>query len=137
MKNLIEMMRNMAADVVQGVEDPIKAYAELKRVEAVLKDCIGAITDDLLNEASKHDKTFEMYGCKFEQRNGATRYDFKDIPEWVQLNAELKAFEAKSKEAYKAMQSGLVVFNTEDGTEFPLPKVSNSRDSVTVKFLEK
>lgn len=136
MEHFIKTMYDLAGDVCEGVEDPLIGYAHLKRIEAAVKECLAAIQDDVLAEASKYEKTFEKHGCKFEQRNGARRWDFKGIPEWMDKITDLKAFEAKCKEAFSAMEKGLVVFNTEDGTEFPLPKVTHSKDSLTIKFLE-
>jgi len=133
MEHFLRTINNLAVDVIQGVEDPLKAYAILKDVQSKVKEALEGISEDVLNEASKHGKNFEMHGFNFEQRNGKATYSFKHIPEIVKKEIELKALKDLSKEAYKMSQTGLEVVNIGEGNMITPALVTYSKDSVIVK----
>jgi hypothetical protein len=127
----------LATDVFNGDEDPLKGLAEIEKLFKDVKNCRDAIYAQAVEEAEKEtETTFEKHGATFTKKKGATRYDFKHIKEWSDTKKALKDIEDKSKEAYKASLKGMEVFSTTDGSEVELPKVSQNKDSLVIKFIE-
>jgi hypothetical protein len=133
MEHFLRQIEALASDVIQGVEDPLKAYAILKDVQKQVKEALEGIAEDVLNEASKHEKQFELHGFRFEQKNGKANYAYSHIPEIVTKEIELKALKELSKQAYKMSQTGLEVVNIGEGQMITPALVTYSKDSVIVK----
>lgn len=123
----------IAEQVEKGEFDPLKAYAHLKREEAILKSCIARVQEAAVEEAEKYeDKKFEAHGFQFERREGRKMYDFKHIPEWIEAKGALKTVEDKAKAALAARDRNLLTA-TEDGEEAYLPRVTFTKSSLSVK----
>jgi len=122
----------LAQDVLEGIEDPLKAYGIAKDFLKKATEALKLIEEAALEEASKYEKTFDYQDFKFEQRNGSKRFDFKHIKEWADKKAELSDVEKKYKAAYNSFQNNLNSV-TEDGEVIELPKVSQGKDSLIVK----
>jgi hypothetical protein len=118
--------------VIQGITDPLIAYAELKELKREIDQAIKDIEPIALEESEKYGKSFELHGIKFERRNGATRYDFKHIEQWQMMHQDLKKFEMQSKQALAAMKNGANYID-EHGEQIPVPKVTYSKDSLITK----
>lgn len=100
---------------LEGHIDPLKYIISLKRISNVVNDSIKQIQDMAINEALKHgDNEFEFFGAKVHVRNGATRYNFKHIEEWVKLNKRIKDLESSAKDSLKLKLKGNQMV-TEDG----------------------
>lgn len=120
-------------EVENGDRDALTAYANIKKLESEIIAVKKQIEPLALDEAVAFgEKSFETHGIKFEVRNGATRYSYKGIPEWVEKQKELKAIEDKSKHAFISVQKGLLTV-TDDIKEIPMPEVSYSKNSLIVK----
>jgi hypothetical protein len=70
MNNFLNITQ-LAQDVFDGTEDPLKAYGLAKDYLKVVTDSVKAIEEAALDEAAKYEKTFIHEGFKFEKRNGA------------------------------------------------------------------
>lgn len=129
---MLYRFKDIAYEAMQGNTDPLLAYAELKAYKMELDQAIKDLEPAAIEESEKYGKSFELHGIKFERRNGATRYDFKHIEEWQNMNTLIKNFEKSSKQALGALKNG---FNYIDGNgeEIPLPKVTYNKDSLIVK----
>jgi len=127
------MSQEIANQVLNGEQDALIAYAELKAAEKSLKAVLAQIEPLALEEAAKYGKSFELYGHKFEQRNGAIRYTFSHLPQWQAADNAKKLVEQQSKQALKAMQIGNTIID-EDGVVIQPPKVSYTKDSLIVKI---
>ena len=123
---------DIANNVIQGVTDPLIAYAELKELKREIDQAIKDVEPIALEESEKYGKSFELHGIKFERRNGATRYDFKHIEEWQMLHQELKNFETASKQALAAMKYNASYID-ENGEQIPVPKITYTKDSLITK----
>ena len=132
MENLnIEQLSQLVQDVHDGKEDPLKAYAILKDCDSYVKKCIDEINTVALEEAMKNpEKKFLGYGYWFEFRNGASRYDYSNIPEIVELEKDLKKMKLEARNRCKTNHQIL----SEDGEILPKPLVSYNKDSLSVKF---
>ena len=126
--------KQLAIDCEEGNEDPLKALVEITKLLNDVKEHHADIKDMALEEATKHPKTFELHGCKFEQKNGRATYSYKHIPAWIEANTAQKAVEAGAKEAYNAIAKGLAVFSQADGSEIEPAQVTYSKDVLTVKL---
>ena len=125
-------MHEIVNQVKEGNQDALIAYAELKAAEKSLKAALAELEPLALEEAAKYGKTFELYGHKFEQRNGAIRYTFSHLPQWQAADNAKKLIEQQSKQALKAMETGNTIIDA-DGCIVEPPKVSYSKDSLIVK----
>lgn len=128
-----EEIANYVNDVENGELEALRAYAELKKYEGLISDAKRQLEPLAMDEAYNFgEKSFEHHGYKFEIRNGATRYNFKNISIWKDKQKELKEIEKNAKQAYLAIQSGNMIA-TGDGEEIELPEVTVSKDSLIVK----
>jgi len=125
-------MHEIVNQVKEGNQDALIAYAELKAAEKSLKAALAELEPLALEEAAKYGKTFELYGHKFEQRNGAIRYTFSHLPQWQAADNAKKLIEQQSKQALKAMETGNTIIDS-DGCIVEPPKVLYSKDSLIVK----
>jgi hypothetical protein len=123
---------DIANNVIQGMTDPLIAYAELKQFKREIDQALKDIEPIALEESDKYGKSFELHGIKFERRNGATRYDFKHIEQWQMMHQELKNFEMQSKQALAAMKHGANYID-ENGEQIPVPKITYAKDSLITK----
>ena len=124
---------HLLTEVEEGNIAALSTYGNLKKCQALYAEAIKQIEENAFNEADLYaEKTFQDSGFIFEKRNGGIRYSFKHIEEWQDLDNQKKEVEAKSKQAYLAMQRNLLV-GTEDGEEISLPKVTYTKSSLIVK----
>lgn len=121
-------------DVIDGNEDAVKAYVELRKADNEVKKALEEINGAFMDEVQKEGATFKRYGAQFIRKNGTTRYSFKNIPIWIEANKVQKDIEAAAKLAYKNSQSGNMSVS-ESGEIIELPLVTFSSDSVSFKLL--
>lgn len=129
---MLSHFKDISEKAIEGHSDPLIAYAELKAYKMELDQAIKDLEPVAIDESEKYGKSFELHGIKFERRNGATRYDFKHIEEWQNMNTEIKNFEKSSKQALAASKHGANYVNA-NGEEIPLPKVTYNKDSLIIK----
>lgn len=132
-----EMRQEELAHFINEAEEgnirALKVYAEVKKLEQLYTSAVKQIEAQALEEATEYpDKTFSEDGFIFERRNGAQRYSYKNIQEWVNKTAEVKRIEERAKQAFIAKQKNILVA-TDDGEEAELPEVFYSKDSLIVK----
>ena len=124
---------HLLTEVEEGNVAALSTYGNLKKCQALYAEAIKQIEGIAFNEADLYsEKTFQDSGFIFEKRNGGIRYSFKHIEEWQDLDNQKKEVEAKSKQAYLAMQRNLLV-GTEDGEEIEMPRVTYTKSSLIVK----
>ena len=126
-------LAHLLTEVENGNENPLLLYAEIKQLKELYTTAEKQVVDIALDEAEKYpEKSFELDGYVFEKRNGATRYSYKNIPEWQTYNEALKNCEARHKQAFISRQKGLLIAS-EDGEEIVLPEVNYSKNGLIVK----
>lgn len=129
MINVSELVQN----AIDGIENPLKAYAVLKELQKQVSDGISQIEEAAIEEASKYgEKTFEAMNYKFEIREGARRYSFKNIEQWNEASKKLKDIEALCKQAAMAYEKGKTIID-DDGEVVPIAEVTFSKSSLVVK----
>ena len=132
MKDYSELVQQ----VIDGQEDPILAYAEIKKQLDFLTKCKEQIEDHAKEEAAKFGKSFEYKGFKIEVREGGRQWNFKGIGEWQTYSKALKDCEERAKAAYSSYEKGLNTCD-ENGEEVALPEVTFRKPSLVIKELKK
>ena len=128
--NIEELVQN----AIDGIEDPLKAYAIITDINKTSKKALDQIKDLALNEAEKHGgKTFESDGFIFEKRAGGRSWSFKGIEEVEKKEQELKDVKEKYKLAFSSREKGMDTYDPESGAELDLPTVIFRSDSLIVK----
>lgn len=134
MPNVVSIIDGIVSDVEVGNINPLDAFAIFKKMEAMFNDAKKSIDSLAIDEAETFgESSFSHNGQKYEVRNGATRYSFKDIPEWIEANNNLKQIEEKYKTAYKNRQMNLSSLDETTGELLQLPTVTKSKSSLIVK----
>ncbi|MGL5235224.1 MAG: hypothetical protein ACRC8Z_10815 [Empedobacter falsenii] len=87
--------------------------------KAWMNENVDAITD----EAEGYGK--DGYNGLIFTKQVKETLSYKNIPEWAQASAGLKAIEQKSKDAYLQVKKGMMNVDAE-GVEIPLPTVTTS-----------
>ncbi len=128
MVNIGELVQN----VIDGQEDPLKALIVLKNLEKEVKEGLKVISPAAQDEAEKYEKTFQYHGHELTRTEGRRTFNFKKIPEWMKKSTELKEMEAMYKQAYASYEKGITPVS-EDGEVIPLPEVTYSKSSISVK----
>lgn len=92
----------MAAEVENGDKDALEIFILIKAMNEISKKALAALSSYALDEADNHgQKTFNFHGVEVTIKEGATRYKFDHIPDYVAAKAELKKIEERHKAALK------------------------------------
>ena len=125
----------IAKQVESGNMNPLQGYVMLKQIEAQLKDCFDIVKDQAIDKAEKYGKgEHEAYGCKFQVRNAAGRWDFSNLQEHSEMKQALKDYEDGMKAAYKARLSGQVMVNQSTGELNELPEFKEGKTTISIKL---
>ena len=129
-----ETISQLVQDVMDGQEDPLRAFAILREAQVLIKKGITEIEDAAFIEAAKYgEKTFEHSDWKFTMKDGSKRFNFKGIDEWVDVESKKKAIESKYRSAFELSQKGFQPV-TDDGELLELPSniVTFSKSSISI-----
>lgn len=103
---------------LENEEGYVQVFADFKRLIDWLTEQQAEIKDLAILEASKHpEKQFNVFGAKIQYREGAGRWDFKNLPDWNDKKKELETIEDKHKAAYQAWQRGGMYVDEETGEQ--------------------
>tara|TARA_Y100000310_G_scaffold261871_1_gene271402 strand:- start:115 stop:522 length:408 start_codon:yes stop_codon:yes gene_type:complete len=128
--------KQLTQDVIDGKEDPLKAYGIIKQLEKELKEASDIVKEAALSEASNYEeKDFVKGDFMFQKKAGRTIYDFSGIHEWKEVDQYKKDLEKKYKGAFSAYKKGSTMIDDETGEVVPVPKVKFTQDVLTVKAL--
>jgi hypothetical protein len=130
----VEELSKFVTDVEEGNLNALRAYAEIKRLESYVSHAKRQIEPLAFEEADKYpEKSFEAEGFNFEKRNGGISYNYKGIPEWMEIENKKKALEKQAQTTWKLYQQTGRRPITDDGEELPLPEITPRKDSLVVK----
>lgn len=143
MSNIIlnkESITTKANELVKQVEEgyvnPLNAYIKVKYMEELAKTTTKKLKDLAIDEAYKYTESrqgISLYGADVKVRNGAGRWKFDHIPEWVALNEQIKALEEKYKTAYKMDKAG-DIFLTAEGEIVPKAHYTEYAETISVRL---
>jgi len=131
--NIKELPIKDIYDLVQDGEiDPLKAILVLKEIEKKAKQYKTMIEDIAIDEISKYDREGAYIdGYNIKLKRSAGRWDFKDIPEIVELENKLKLLKDKHKSAYKQLDNNIT--SVGEGGEVITPAVFKpGKDIITI-----
>ena len=118
----------------------LQFYAQLKMAEKAIKELVSDDDIDswLLDSASQYDKSDlqNLFGCKFEQREVGTKYDYSQTDDTVLFEMEKKAAELDKqiKERQKMLQNLNGEMYNAEGVQLRKPiKSSKTKVVVTIK----
>ncbi len=132
MNNLRDRVFRIIDNAENGNIGMMEAATELKDLQAEMKmlsdqidDWITVNKEELISLAREYDMQFGHY--RFEYRNGAKRWNFKNVPQWAAIEKDKKDLESQLITAWEASQKGLVT-GTIEGEEVILPEVKYGED---------
>ena len=114
--SITSQVKDLVGAVKGGWVDPIEAVGAIKMFAKVLEDANKQIKQQVQEALLSYPNGFENSTLKVELRNGATRYKYDHIPQWVEAKEALKAIEEDAKDAAKQIQRGNLAV-TADGEE--------------------
>lgn len=115
---------------VDALETAVRMRKDYEKLEVQMnmrKSWIDEQKNEIESEADKYPEGYNGY--KIGTHTSA-KYDYKGIPEWVELKAKLTAIETNAKETLKAVEKGQIVVD-KDGCEVIPAKVNRT---YSVKF---
>jgi hypothetical protein len=104
----------IAQNVGDGFESPLKAYIELKNLEALCKELKDQIQPDALHEADAF-KGQIYHGYQIDVREVGGRYTYDHIDEISRLKERLKDLEKSAQLSYKMSANGSIMMNEQTG----------------------
>jgi hypothetical protein len=104
----------IAQNVGDGFESPLKAYIELKNLEALCKELKDQIQPDALKEADAF-KGQIYHGYQIDVREVGGRYTYDHIDEISRLKERLKDLEKSAQLSYKMSANGSIMMNEQTG----------------------
>lgn len=87
-------------------ENDIPAYqmkAWAKYLELLAKEISDRVGDEATDELAKNGGEIGLAGMTLKKKSAAGKWDYKEIPEWVEKKKELEAIEATAQLAYSLM----------------------------------
>ena len=133
-----QQLTGLMIGIQNGTNDPLYSFIELKRIMDATKHTLDAIKPDAMAELEKHGKgEHAINGAICSVSNVGGRWDFKHVPEWMELKTKMTEIESKLKTAYKSNQNGLMSVNSDSGEIMELPKYSGSTETLKIRLLKK
>lgn len=99
----IDARKNAA---LEGEVNELIAYAEIDAIEKYAASAKDEVKESALTTLmNRYNGKAQEGGITFEKTQSG-RYDYKEIPEWVEANEKLKAIEKRAQDAYKQAVNG-------------------------------
>jgi hypothetical protein len=124
-----EVVDNITSSVLDGTINPLEAIVSLKKLEEIVKLAKASISDAVIDEATKHGKTFTYGDAEITNKSSAGRYDYSNIVEVVSMELELKALKDKHKAALK-----VDVINLDTGELLAAPIYKGGKEIISIKL---
>jgi hypothetical protein len=126
-------------NVKEGNLDPLKLSLKLKAIERAIDTIRKEISEQVLNEASKYGKSFELDGVKVEVKENGVKYDYSDCgdEDWNEYNQIKKQAETnmKLREMYlKNIRESFDKVDTDGVVTRINPPKKSSTTSLTMTF---
>lgn len=123
-------------EILSGDVNPLDVAIQLKAMETLIKELQKDkdIKDYMLDEAYKHDKTFEFKGSKMQIKN-AVRYDYSVDTTWKDLK-KVEDLHASARRGRELFLKGVKEESADPTTGeviLPIPSTSSEIISITLK----
>jgi hypothetical protein len=131
---IFEQVQSISLNVGDGFESPLKAYIELKNLEALCKELKDQIQSDALNEANAF-KGQVYHGYQIDVREVGGRYSYDHIEEIVTLKEKIKELEKASQMSWKMSNSGAIMMNEQTGEVTPPAHYKGGSTAIILKAI--
>jgi len=131
---IFEQVQSISLNVGDGFESPLKAYIELKNLEALCKELKDQIQADALNEANAF-KGQVYHGYQIDVREVGGRYSYDHIEEIVTLKEKIKELEKASQMSWKMSNSGAIMMNEQTGEVTPPAHYKGGSTAIILKAI--
>lgn len=134
-KEFYDHVESIVHKCQDGEVDVLLNLATLKQMEKVLESARRRVEEVALEELERiGEKSYAHQGFVFTKTNGRRNWDYSECPSHVQVKEELKRIESNLQANYRYMESNsAMAVNSETGEIGEVPKVTFSKDYVTVK----
>jgi hypothetical protein len=117
---------------------PLELLSNLKVIEKTIKSILSDNKlIDVFLEAMGGDKSRNNYGCKFEEAEVGTTYDYSVSSDWQEVSNEIKELEKKRKTIESMLKKASprvpYIDNSTGEAIFGIPKESKTTVKVTIK----
>lgn len=137
--DVMEYIEQLASDVQQEKADAIEALATLRFIAKVCGKAQEVVDPLALVQAQGYPKNFVHGGVSWTKKEGSQRWDYKEVPELIELDEQVKLAQKKAQQAARMLErmSGAIgpdgyVYN-QDGEVIGFPaKASSTKESLTL-----
>lgn len=127
-----QLIREYGHEVTEGNVNEFDAWIYLREIKKTLEDIIEQIQEKAVEEAEKYKgQTYKGYHVQVTELGG--RYVYNHIPEYEDAQHQLKAIEAKAKDAFNAWKKGQTLVDDETGEVLPIAEYKAGKTSITLK----
>lgn len=111
------LANQIAYSVKEGLVNPVETAIHLNAIKSMCEEALKLIVEPVTAELSQFPQSkTEKWGCKIEQAEVGTKYDYSQNVTWVELKQKEDALaeERKALETLlKAIPAGKSIFNDE------------------------
>jgi hypothetical protein len=134
-KKFYDQVEDTVRRCQEGESDVLLDLATLKQMEKVLESARKRVEEIALEELDRSgEKSYAHHGYIFTRTNGRRNWDYSGCPSHFEAKEKLKSIESNLQANYRFMESnGAMSVNSETGEIGEIPKVTFSKDYVTVK----
>jgi len=112
-----------------------KMKADIKKMTQALDEFERDNIEYIKNEIKMHPEGYK--GFKIAISDGRKTFDFKNVPEWNEVEYKKKSIETRLKAIVEAKALGSEFADVdENGEQIVLPKINIGKQSITVKQLK-
>jgi len=124
---------SLLTEVENGNQSSLRVYAEFKQLKDLFAEAESQIQEQAISEAQDYpDKIFGVDGFEFEKRNGSRRFSYKNIPEVINAELNVKSIKETYKQAFLSLEKGLTAVD-ENGEVLTIPTCTYGKDVLIVK----
>ena len=133
--NLDQQIAEDLERIEEGYRDALPVIVKWRRMQKLLDEAINQIKEKAIDELSNYPKsTAEINGAKLEVRATAGRWNYKDIIQWAELDAQRKQIEEKAKQAYNLKMKGIEAFDEETGELIESADYTPGKDTIFISI---
>lgn len=136
MKTIFDLIEEIKTKALEGEINELEAFIKLSEIEKFAKIAKEEVSEAAITEIRKFDsKTVKEYGYEITASSGG-RYNYKHIPEWLDLSNKLKAIEKKAQQGYimtKATGATDNLIDVVTGELLPVAEYLPSKMSIKLK----
>ena len=131
MEQIKQMIAQRVADALDGNENPLDVFMELRGLEDDVKFGFDLIRESAMAEAEKF-KGQEYNGYLVNVQSSG-RYSYDHIPEYVALKTQMKEMEKRYQESYK-LSERMIAMVDDNGEQIPPASYKSTSPAIQLKL---